>query len=162
MNYEVRQSVSSDSTMVVEVLQRSILDVCGRDYGYDKSILNNWIENKTVDNVTSWIHHAELLSFSCLSEKTVIGFSLANIKGEILLLYVLPAFVGKGVGKLLYSSMEDSLKECGVTRVVSHSTITAKPFYLKMGFTQFDKARKVGRVDGEFPLEKNIEFSFLE
>lgn len=156
MNYLIRSSDVDESDKIVELLRRSIFEICGPDYGDDESILNNWVENKTIKNIKSWIENEQSLSLSYLEEEKVVGFCLSNIKGEILLLYVLPEATGKGVGTKLYQSMEDSLASLGIERLVAYSTITAKSFYLKMGFKQFNKAIKVGSYDGEFPLEKHI------
>ncbi|OIR23822.1 hypothetical protein BGC33_01800 [Bathymodiolus thermophilus thioautotrophic gill symbiont] len=57
--------------------------------------------------------------------------------------------------------IEKLLLHKGVNRIIAYSTITAKPFYLKMGFKQFKNPIKSGNFNVEFPLRKNIATKFL-
>ncbi len=65
MNFIIRNSHVGESLEIVEVLRRSIVEICGPDYGDDESILKDWLENKTADNVKSWIESESSLSLSC-------------------------------------------------------------------------------------------------
>ena len=156
MNHELKLSTIENINEVVTLLKRSILEICGPDYGNDSTILNDWIENKTEENLIKWIESKETYSITALVENTIVGFGLSNITGEILLLYILPEYNRKGIGKSIYLYIEALLLKNSVTKVIAYSTITAKPFYLKMGFSQFGSPIKVGDFDGEYPLEKSI------
>lgn len=71
-------------------------------------------------------------------------------------MYILPGYIKKGIGEFIYENIENRLLNNGITKVIAYSTISARPFYLKMGFSSFGSPVKVGGFDGEYPLEKNI------
>jgi putative acetyltransferase len=48
-------------------------------------------------------------------------------------MYIHPDFIRQGIAKKLFSYSEDELRKLGHTRMTLSSTITAFPFYLKMG-----------------------------
>ena len=144
MKLEINLSNVDNINEIIILLKRSIVELCGPDYGNDKKIIDEWIESKDTYSVTA------------LVDNNIVGFGLSNISGEILLLYVLPEFNRKGIGKSMYLCIENQLLKNNVTKVIAYSTITAKPFYLEMGFNQFGSPIKVGKYDGEFPLEKSI------
>ena len=152
----IQNSSPKEANEITSVLRRSILELCGPDYNNDQTILEEWVENKTEENIKSWIESENTIAVTGYLNSSVVGFGLASLKGEVLLMYVLPEQKGKGYGASIYRSIETQLKTQNVNRVIAYSTITAKAFYHKMGFTQFDDAIKVGSIDGEFPLEKFI------
>lgn len=156
MNIELKLNYTENINKVVILLKRSIIELCGPDYGNDKKILSEWLENKTEKNVIKWTESEHTYAVTALVEKNIVGFGLSSVEGEMLLLYILPEYNRKGIGQSIYHYIESLLLQNNVTTVVTYSTITAKPFYTAMGFSQFGLAIKVGNVDGEFPLEKNI------
>lgn len=67
-------------------------------------------------------------------------------RGEILLNYILPGYVKRGIGKALLNRLIQGAKQSKIKQLTVNSTITAKPFYRKNGFIQlFDS--KVKRQD---------------
>lgn len=56
-------------------------------------------------------------------------------------LFVLPEFIGKGLGKILMSDFLMRLKNQGVQKVVLNSEPNAEDFYTKFGFV------KVGQIE---------------
>ncbi len=156
MNFELKLSCSENINEVVALLKRSIIELCGPDYGNDKTILSERVKNKTEENVIKWIENKKTYSVTAVAGNSIVGFGLSNVDGEILLLYVLPEYNRKGIGRTIYQYIEKLLLQNNVTKIVAYSTITAKPFYTAMGFSQFGVSVKVGKFEGEFPLEKNI------
>lgn len=156
MNIETRNSTIEEAKSIATLLKRSILEICGPDYGNDRSILGNWIENKTERNVKAWIDNENTIAVTAYLDLEIVGFGLSNSEGEILLLYVLPENKGNGVGSSIYLDLENQLVSRNIKKITAYSTITAKPFYQNKGFTQIGTPIKVGGIDGEFLLEKDI------
>jgi hypothetical protein len=44
-------------TKTTQFLRRSITELCQVDHGDDPAVVANWLQNKTPDNVRSWISH---------------------------------------------------------------------------------------------------------
>lgn len=155
--YKIREANKSDSAQVCNVLRRSIIEVCGPDYK-SQSVIEEWLSNKTEDNIAQWIQSESTYSIVCADEKnTIVGFGLITLKGEILLIYLVPEALFKGNGKLMLQHMERRLSMDGVNELhTAVSSITAKEFYERNGFMQDGPAQMVGEIEGDFPLVKKL------
>ena len=154
--YKVREANTSDCAQVCNVLRRSIIEVCGPDYN-SQSVIEEWLSNKTEDNISKWIQSESTYSVVCADENdTVVGFGLITLKGEILLIYLVPEALYKGNGKLMLQQMEKRLSKDGVDEIHTVSSITAKAFYERNGFMQDGPPQIVGKIEGDFPLVKKL------
>jgi len=156
MKIILQPSKIEDAENIVSLLRKSIIEVCGPDYGHSKAILDDWLENKTVCNLSEWILNRNNICISASIDGKLVGFGLSNISGEILLLYVLPEFINNGVGKSIYLYIENELISRRITTITTFSTITASTFYQRMGFQQVKKTKRSDEVDGEVHYEKHI------
>jgi len=64
----------------------------------------------------------------------IVGFAELEEKGHINCFFVHHKHQGKGVGRILTSACIDEAKALGYKKIVTEVSITAKPFFLKMGF----------------------------
>ena len=156
MMYSVREALPADSEQVVDVLRRSITEVCGPDYD-DPEVIDDWLSNKTEANIHRWIVSASTYSVVCEDDAGVImGFALTTHEGEIMLCYLLPEALHLGNGRRMLWALEDFLCARGRTQVRTTSTITARAFYQRNGFVSDGAPIKVGNIDGDFPLVKQL------
>jgi GNAT superfamily N-acetyltransferase len=122
-------------------------------WGYPASWMEKWKEDLTLDEVQfskQNIMVAEL-------EDELIGFcSMVDCKAnyEITHLWVLPAFIGKGIGKkLLFRTIETFAKE--EKPIIVEADPNAESFYEKQGFVTFDKVESYPK--GRFlPIMKKL------
>ncbi len=133
---------------------RSIKEICAPYYENDEEILAQWLENKTPANVRRWIESDRSYCVVAVNGKgLVVGF--ASISGsEIMLNYVLPEALHRGIGKRMLQALEGQAIVSGVGRIGVVSTIPAKTFYERNGYVSNGAPRHVGRVIGDFPLVK--------
>lgn len=154
--YKVRDANLLDSAQVVNVLRRSITAVCAPDYN-DQSVIDEWLSNKTEHNIRKWIQSDKSYSVVCTdSENSVVGFALATLQGEILLMYLAPEALHRGNGKLMLEKLESTLSKTGLTAIKTTSTITARRFYERNGFVRNGEPQLVGNIKGDFPLIKSL------
>lgn len=154
--YQVRDASSLDSAQVANVLRRSITEVCAPDYN-DQSVIDEWANNKTDVNIREWIQSENTYSVVCTDGKhNIVGFALASLRGEILLMYLVPEALHKGNGKLMLEKIEDLLSKEGLSEIRTISSITAKPFYERNGFVKNGEPLLVGNIKGDFPLIKKL------
>ncbi|MBT8119191.1 MAG: GNAT family N-acetyltransferase [Gammaproteobacteria bacterium] len=154
--YKIRDAKTSDNVQVCNVLRRSILEVCASDYN-EKSVIDDWLSNKTEDNVSQWIESDSTYSVVCINKyDDILGFGLASLKGEILLMYLVPEALFKGNGKLMLERIEKRLSNEGISEIYTISSITAKAFYERNGFIKNGDPQLVGTIKGDFPLLKRI------
>ncbi len=124
----VREAKPEESFSICNVLIESIKNICAPYYEYDENIISEWLENKTPDNVRRWI---ESNSTYCLvAEKangTIVGFACIS-DGEIMLNYVIPEVLHKGVGKEMLKKLELHAYSTGVRELHVVSSLSAKEF----------------------------------
>jgi len=156
--FKILKAKIKDANEICLLLRRSIIEVCAFDYGNNEKVLEEWLANKTTENVRYWINNKNRSSYICINKNDeILGFCMHDIRGEILLNYVLPEYLYKGVGKLLLSAMEEELYKNKIFDIVVISSITAKPFYARNGFVNNGKAIMVGAIEGDFPLIKRLK-----
>ena len=81
--------------------------------------------------------HDQLLLYVAVEEGKIIGYAeiMKEKPEEMGGLYVHKDFVGKGVGTKLMKKIHDVVRKMGVHRFFLRSSITAKGFYEKLGYT---------------------------
>ena len=150
-----REAVASDSKEACAVLIESINTICAPFYNYDKDTISKWLDNKTPANVRKWI---ESENTYCVvaedNENNVVGFSCIS-GDEIMLLYVVPNVLYKGVGKNMLAKLENHARLSGINKIKAVSSLSAKEFYERNGYVQNGAPKYVGQILGDFPLIKN-------
>ena len=153
--YKVREAIPSDSAKACEVLRRSISEICSLDYN-DQSVIDEWLANKTESNVKKWIQSAKSYSVVCTNNDLIVGFGVITLEGEVVLIYLVPEALHKGNGKLMLEAMEERIISEGIEEIYTVSSITAKSFYERNGFTKNGAPLLVGNIEGDFPLIKKV------
>jgi GNAT superfamily N-acetyltransferase len=133
MNYEVRSATVADDIAICEVLRRSIVECCFADHRGEPTIISAWLENKTPENVVTWIQSPNSIAVVAIHEENLVGFALAT-GDELALCYVLPEALHQGVGRKLLSAIEARSLTRGSTILRLENTSTALQFYLRNGF----------------------------
>lgn len=82
-----------------------------------------------------------------LSNEAVVGFCSVDDTGYLDLLYVKAEFQGMGIATKLLADIEAYLDKKGVRVITTHSSITAKTFFINRGFL-FENMQSV-EVRGE-------------
>jgi len=131
----VRESALADAAAAAAVVRRSIKELCHEDHRGQASILEPWLENKTAGSVAAWINSPDKFCTTATVESgEVVGFGMLSREGEVVLLYVSPTWVGRGVGHGLLDSMESAARDWGLAELFLDSTLTAKDFYERHGY----------------------------
>jgi histone acetyltransferase (RNA polymerase elongator complex component) len=152
----IRKANAEDAEWACTVLVRSIKEICAPYYQNDEDVIAEWLQNKTPENVRQWI---EFKGSFCVvavdSRGQIVGF--ACICGcEIMLNYVVPEALHKGIGKRMLHALESHAIVSGFERIEVVSSIPAKPFYERNGYISNGPPRYVGRIIGDFPLVKKL------
>lgn len=133
----IREALPSDADQIVTVLKYSVYTVCGAVYK-DKAVLDRWCSNKTTENITEWMSDPKNYMVVLQLKTEIHGVALARIeglKGKILLCYLLPESLGKGLGGKLLFELEKWLMSHHVQSIHLESTLNAANFYLRHGYT---------------------------
>lgn len=92
------------------------------------------------------------------AEGIITGFAELEDDGHIDCFYCHKDFQGQGVGRLLFNGIEKEAQKRGLIKLFVESSITAKPFFLKMGFSMIEE--QLVKIRGSeltnFRMEKNL------
>lgn len=124
-------------------------------WGYDEDFLDRCRPVLTVDG--GYLRSRPV--FVAEVDGDVAGFCSLAPRGEDVqldLMYVEPAFIGRGVGRLLLRHALDAARRAGHARVLVESDPFAEPFYLRMG------ARRIGQVASEVGPARRLPLLALD
>jgi GNAT superfamily N-acetyltransferase len=139
MGIQIRAATVEDAPAACGVLRRSILECCVQDHQNDSEALESWLGNKTPDNVASWIHSAANYMLVAERDAQLVGVALVTQAGKLSLCYVLPEAQHSGVGKALLAGAEAKAREWGIGMLSLKSTVIAREFYARNGYTTAGK-----------------------
>lgn len=157
MSISVRVATTDDADAAVDVLRRSIVELCRADHRDDQPTIDAWLDNKTVDRFSRWVENAERHTVVAEHEGTVCGVGMLGTDGVLYLCYVRPGFEGKGVGKALVAALENEARRQGLTAIRLDSTTTAEPFYEALGYVRQGKSTRGHGITGCNPYLKELD-----
>ena len=117
-----------------------------RHWDYPESWIRRWKEALTI--TPEYI--VEYPTFVAAIDGKIVGFCAVQIEGgEAVLdhLWVLPSFLGRGVGRALFQHAEVVARESDAIRMTIVGDPHAEPFYSHMGARLYGRER--ASIDGE-------------
>ncbi|MFL6660306.1 MAG: GNAT family N-acetyltransferase [Massilia sp.] len=154
MGIEIRVAQQDDAADACLVLRRSITECCTSDHHQQPEILANWLGNKTVDNVASWIASPSNHTVVALREGKLVGVALLTQAGKLSLCYLLPEALHLGIGKAMLDAVETQARAWGISVLRLHSTSTARDFYARNGYVLAGKEKSCYGVECDFFWKK--------
>ena len=130
---EVRAALPEEAAALCDVNVRSIRELCGPDYAPE--VLERWCAHKRPESFLRWLHDPKLRLYTGLLDGRIAGVALLDVNGWVFLLYLLPEALGHGLGKAMLRHVEAEARRYGVTTLQLKSTITARAFYERQGYT---------------------------
>lgn len=127
---------SDDADEIARLLRRSIIELCEADHGNDPRRYEAWLENKTADNVKSWIEGTGPFLVTVDDRKRVIGVCAGGPDGQVHLNYILPEARHKGVSKAQMQALEAYYARQGLSEIRLNSTETANRLYGSLGYVE--------------------------
>ena len=132
---EVRAATVADAEAALEVVRTSITELCAGDHQNDRETLERWLENKTVENFERWVNDPENVLVVAERDGRLAGVGLVRSTGDVHLCYVRPGMVGAGTGRAILARLEDAARKWGLSELRLSSTVDARAFYERNGFT---------------------------
>jgi GNAT superfamily N-acetyltransferase len=130
----LRKATAEDAAAGVDVLRRSITELCGADHGGDPARLARWLGNKTAAEWAGWLDRADATLMVAEVAGRIAAVGMVDREGCILLLYVAPEARFRGVSRTLLSGLEAVARAGGATSCRLQTTRTARRFYLSRGY----------------------------
>lgn len=133
----IREFQPSDCIELAELFYNTVHTVNARDY--TKEQLNAWATGNV--DLEKWNQSfQEHCSIVAVDDEIIIGFGDVDDTGYLDRLYVHKDYQGKGVATAICDKIEQVIQG----KIVTHSSITARPFFEKRGYKVI-KEQQVGR-----------------
>lgn len=129
MSTAVRTAQTADAEGISQVILAALHSSNARDYPPD--VIARVAANFTPDAVLALLQRRVVLV--AVQERVIVATAAldANVVRSV---FVNPALQGQGIGRLLTIEIELRAREAGVTVLSVPSSLTAEPFYTKLGF----------------------------
>jgi GNAT superfamily N-acetyltransferase len=151
---QVRPAQIADADEAVDVVRRSIQDLCALDHKGDPATLSLWLANKTTDNMRRWIGTNTVLV--AVDGERIAGVASVRADGHVLLNYVAPEARFKGASRSLIHAIEAWAAQRGLTSLTLDSTATALRFYEANGWTMTGPPQPGFGVTTRHPMLKAL------
>lgn len=123
----IREYQSSDCKELVELFYNTVHTVNAKDY--TKEQLNVWATEQV--NLKTWNQSIqEHFSIVAVDDDIIVGFGDIDKSGYLDRLFVHLEYQGKGIATAICNRLESAVQE----NIVTHASITAKPFFEKRGY----------------------------
>lgn len=147
----IREYQSSDCKELADLFYNTIHKVNARDY--TKEQLDVWAPGKL--DLEEWNQSfQEHYSIVALDGRLIIGFGDIDKTGYLDRVFVHKDYQGKGIA----TTICDCLEKTAQNKVITHASITARPFFEKRGYKVI-KEQQVKRQEvmlTNFVMEKNL------
>ena len=153
----VRAAKTGDADAAVDVVRRSITELCTVDHGGDVDTLTKWLENKTPRHFLTWLANENNFCAIAVEDHEVLGVGLINRSGEISLFYLAPNAQRRGIGRALHSALEERARNWSLEKLQLNSTFAARHFYEALGYVPGGAAKPHFGVLRCYPYEKMLK-----
>ncbi|HKB61288.1 MAG TPA: GNAT family N-acetyltransferase [Burkholderiales bacterium] len=157
MMVAVRKAEPRDAEAAAAALRRSITELCTLDHHGDADTLAKWLSNKTPRDFLSWLAAEDNLCVVAETNKQIMGVGLLHRGGEVRLCYLAPGAQGQGLGKAILGALEEKAREWGLRRLHLESTVSARPFYERVGYRPAGAAKPGFGISHCHPYEKKLQ-----
>jgi GNAT superfamily N-acetyltransferase len=120
MGIDIRQATPSDAQEACDLLRRSIEEGCAADHGRRTEILQAWLSNKTVQNVTTWFSAPGNYAVVALQGGELAGMALLTQAGKLALCYVMPGQLRQGIGSAMVDAIEARARCWDIAKLHMH------------------------------------------
>jgi hypothetical protein len=109
----IRQAEPTDAPEAVEVLRRSIMELCRADHQNDHETLAMWLGHRArEERFPAWLANKELSLVVAQAEDGIAGVGMLHLSGEIRLCYVRPGMASDWQ----FYTISKSKPDCGGSR----------------------------------------------
>ena len=145
----IRKYQSTDCKELSELFYNTVHTVNAKDYTTEQ--LNAWATGNV--DLEQWNKSLqEHYSIVVVDDEIIVGFGDIDKTGYLDRLYVHKDYQGKGIATTICDMLEQAVQG----KIVTHASITAKPFFEKRGYTVIMEQRVVrqGIVLTNFVMER--------
>lgn len=127
----IRRYESRDCNDIIKLFYDTVHTINSKDYAEDE--LNSWAP-KDID-ISLW-DKSFLKNYTIvfILDNVIVGFGDINETGYLDRLYIHKDYQRRGIAKKIVDNLECYVKKFGVDYITTEASITAKPFFERMGY----------------------------
>ncbi|MFM2314304.1 MAG: hypothetical protein RLZZ04_3580 [Cyanobacteriota bacterium] len=153
---KIRLFEKQDAEKLARLFHETVREINIRDYS------RNQVEAWAPDNIyfREWEKIcSNRFTYVADDEGVIAGFGELELNGHIDCFYCHKNYQGCGVGRQIYQAIETKALDLGISRLVTEASITAKPFFQRMGFSivREQKITCRGEIFINYVMEKSLE-----
>lgn len=156
MAIQIRFATADDAPQIVSLFHDTIHTVNARDYTPEQ--LAAWSPHLAEPD--AWIakRYPTHITFVADAAGTIAGFGELQTDGHVDCFYCHRDYQRQGVGRAIYTAIEQHARELAIARLYVEASITARPFFAAQGFTLVKEQTVVVRGIGltNFVMEKRL------
>lgn len=154
--YTLRPYQLTDLDAVLNVFIGAVREVAARDYTPPQ--INAWVQ---VDRHAFGQRCLNPVTWVAVSGHTLVGFTHLEPQNHLDMLFVHPAWQGRGIATRLLACAERAAATGGATQLFTEASITARPFFARRGFQLLEQQQVVrhGQSLTNFRMVKAINVS---
>lgn len=147
---------ASQAGVVSHIIRRNLIEINSRDYSRDRidALVAYFSPEKIEENSRSQC------TFVAIRDDQVVGTASLDSSGSAespdyyaVTVFVLPELHGQGIGTRLIEAVESEARRLGADKITVPAAITAKGFYLKLGYSFRDGVEELDD-NREYIMEK--------
>jgi putative acetyltransferase len=155
---KIRLFNKQDAEQIARLFHETIREVNRGDYSV------NQVKAWAPDDIyfRDWINVcSERLTYVADDNGKIAGFGELESDGHIDCFYCHKNYLRMGVGSKIYQAIEEKADELEIQRLYTEASITAKPFFLSMGFSVIKKQQVSRRGESfiNYAMEKYLSAS---
>lgn len=153
----IRKAKLQDVDSIMNLHRKVVAQENGKYYSPE--IIKEWLSQISPQSVSQQLSIKDIPWYLIEDDGTVVGFSQFSTEDKTLYqVNIDPLFKGKGYGKKLYQFIEEKFRSAGKDKIELWSTVNAREFYEKQGFTvvKMIKTKLINTEMDEFLMEKAL------
>ena len=136
---KIRQATIADIDTIAQLYYDTIIAINSKDYTNEQ--IEAWASTHT--NLDGWARRMdEQYFYIAILDKIIVGFASMDKSGYFDLLYIHKDHQRKGIATALAAKIEEIAKETELPEITVQSSITAKPFFERIGYKIYGEKQK--------------------
>lgn len=147
----IRKATVGDTQAIWMIRNATILAQCRG--AYPDQTLDAWTGGEPTEEFLAWVKSS---FYVAVEGDSVVGSGAIHLEtGQIDAVFVAPALMSKGVGRMMMAFLENLASEAGLKTTFLDSTLSAVPFYRKCGY-QGDEVGAYQSLRDCVPMKKAL------
>jgi putative acetyltransferase len=137
---KIRKLTEGDLIPCIRLFQETVHAINAKDYSPEQ--LNIWAPERINPEDNRWLTLLENIALVAVIDGQIVGFGDITSTGHLDRLYVHKDYQGRQIATALLTELEKQASQKQISEITTEASITAKPFFEVMGYTNIKEQVK--------------------